>query len=277
MYWLLMNLYRLYKISCMAVLRDLCKTFPFAKFLRRTQIVILEILDVFLPAQWNAKHISLGRLKLLSSFNFKKIEHFLKVPLLLVILTVILGNSIMHEVLLRPPGLRLTKDPSIVVPTDQHYPNQPPNLPKYRNAFGKPAQGWASETVETRRFSSDQSALIYYRVSDLADSHAIIASNTSKTLRIWPVGTIIILESYKGDVNMLNSAKLLAIDAMKKMSDPKGSSYAFFPVNWSYSRFSPQGKPSNSSQKIKECHQCHSIAFHITGDLIFTLFPLESP
>ena len=272
-----MNLYRRYKISRMAVLRDLCKTFPFAKFLHRTQIVILEILNVFLPAQWNAKHISLGRLKLLPSLNFKKIEHFLKVPLLLVILTVILGNSIMHEVLLRPPGLRLTEDPSIVIPTDQHYTNQPPNLPKYRNAFGKPAQGWASETVETRRFSSDQSALIYYRVSDLADSHAIIDSNASKILRIWPVGTIIILESYKGDVNKLNSAKLIAIDAMKKMSDRKGSSYAFFPVNWSYSRFSPQRKPSNSSQKIKECHQCHSIAFHITGDLVFTLFPLEIP
>ena len=281
-----MNLYRLYKISCVAALRDLCKTFPFAQFLHQSQIVILEILNVFLSTLGNAKHLTLGRLKSLPSpgsrsgifdLNLNKIEHYSKVPLFFGVLTVILGNSIMQEVLLRPPGLRLTKDPSIVIPTDQYYPNQSPNLPKYRNAFGKPAQGWASETVETRRFSSDQSALIYYRVSDLANSHAMIASNASKTLRIWPVGTIIIMESYKGNVNMLNGEKLIAIDAMKKMNDPKGSSWAFFPVNWSYARFSPQGKPSNTSQKIKECHQCHSIAFHITGDLVFTLFPLEIP
>jgi len=199
------------------------------------------------------------------------------VPLLLGILSVILGNSIVRETYLRPPGLRPTKDPSIVIPTDQHYPNQPLNLPKYRKALGKPAQGWACETVETRRFSSDQSALIYYRVSDLAQSHAMKISNLTKTLRIWPAGTIIILESYKGNINLPNSAKLVAIDAMKKMNAPKGSSSAFFPVNWSYAGFSPEGKPSSTSQKIKECHQCHSIAFHITGDLVFTLFPLMIP
>jgi hypothetical protein len=198
--------------------------------------------------------------------------------LLLGVLTVILGNSNVQEVLLRPPGLRLTKDPSIVIPSDQHYPNQPPNLPKYRNAAGKPAKGWAIKTVETRRFSSDQSALIYYRVSDLAQSNVMKTSTASKALHIWPVGTIIILESYKGDVNSPNSAKLIAIDAMKKMDDPKGSSsYTFFPVNWSYARFSPQGKPSITSQKVKECHQCHSIAFHITGDLVFTLFSWTFP
>jgi hypothetical protein len=277
MYWLLMNLYRLYKISCVAALRDFCKTFHFAQFLRQIQIVILEILNIFLPALGNANHLAMGRLKSLFSLNLNKIEQYSKVPLLLGILTVILGNSIMQEVLLRPPGLRPSKDPSIVIPTDQHYPNQPPNLPKYRNAFGKPAQGWASETVETRRFSSDQSALIYYRISDLVKSHVMKTSNASKTIRIWPVNTIIILESYKGNVNILNSAKLIAIDAIKKMNDPKGSSYAFFPVNWSYARFSPEGKPSITSQKIKECHQCHSIAFHITGDLVFTLFPWEIP
>jgi len=147
----------------------------------------------------------------------------------------------------------------------------------YRNASGKPAQGWASKTVETRRFSSDQSALIYYRVSDLAQSDDIKTSDASKTFRIWPAGTIIILETYKGSVNSPNSAKLIAIDAIKKMNGSKGTSYAFFPMNWSYARFSPQGKPSMTSQKVKECHQCHSIAFHITGDLVFTLFPWTFP
>ena len=35
-------------------LGDLCKTPPFARFLRQAQILILEILNVFLPAPWNA-------------------------------------------------------------------------------------------------------------------------------------------------------------------------------------------------------------------------------
>jgi len=47
--------------------RDLCKTSPFAQFLRQTQILILEILDVCL------------RLKSSSSLNLNKIEHFSKV------------------------------------------------------------------------------------------------------------------------------------------------------------------------------------------------------
>ncbi len=183
----------------------------------------------------------------------------------------------MREVHLKPPGLRPTKDPSIVIPTDQLYVHQPPNLPKYSKAFGKPARGWACETVETRRFSSDQSALIYYRTSDLATSHTINTSTITKTLRIWQQGTIIILESYKGNISSPGSVKLVAIDAMKKMNDHSGSSYPFYPVNWSYASFSPEGKPSITSQKIKECHQCHSIAFHITGDLVFTLFPLINP
>ena len=46
---------------------DLCKTSPFAQFLRQTQILILEILNVCL---W---------LKSSSSLNLNKIEHFSKV------------------------------------------------------------------------------------------------------------------------------------------------------------------------------------------------------
>jgi len=190
------------------------------------------------------------------------------------ILTIILGNSIVPEVLLSPPGLRPVKDPFVVIPFDQRYPNQPPNLPRYRNATGKPAKGWAGKYVETRRFSSDQSAVIYYRVSDLAQSKVIKLLKESKALQIWPAGTTIILESYKGNVISKKNAKLLAIDAMEKTNGQKSSSaYAYFPVNWSYARFTPEGKPSITSQKISECHQCHSIAFHITGDLIFTQFP----
>ena len=213
MYWLLMNPYRLFKMSCSAIF-------------------------------------------------------------ILVILTIILGNSIVQEMLLRPPGLRPTKDPAIVIPSDQRYPNKPPNLPKYRTATGKATRGWARKYVETRRFASDQSALIYYRVSDLAQSSVMKGSKASQTLHIWPVGTIIILESYKGNVNSPKNAKLIEIVAIKKNNGHKGSSaYAYFPVKWSYARFTQKGKPSITSQKVNECHQCHSIAFHLTGDLVFTPFP----
>jgi len=173
-----------------------------------------------------------------------------------------------------PPGLRPIKDPSIVIPTDQRYPNQPPNLPTYKNISGKLAIGWVSKYVEIRRFSSDQSALIYYRVSDLARSHVLKASKVSRGLHIWPVGTIIVLESYKGDVDSPKHSKLLEIVLMKKMNSLKGFPVdSFFSMNWSYARFSPEGKPSITSQKVRECHQCHSIAFHLLGDLVFTQFP----
>jgi len=194
--------------------------------------------------------------------------------LLLVMITVTLGLSSEQEVLLKSPGLRLVQDPFTIISADRYYPNQLSKLPVYRIGSGKTATGWARKYVKTRRFSSDQSALIYYRVSDLLHSNIIKTSNAFKTLHIWPVDTIIILESYKGNVNSSSRAKLLAIDILKKRDDQrKPSVYSFFPGNWSYTRLSPEGKPSITSMKVKECHQCHSIAFHITGDLVFTSFP----
>ena len=53
----------------MAFIRDLCKTSPFAQFLRQAQILSLEILNVFL------------RLKFLPSLNLNKIEYFSKVSI----------------------------------------------------------------------------------------------------------------------------------------------------------------------------------------------------
>jgi hypothetical protein len=50
-------------------MRDFCKTPPFAQFRRQAQILILEILNVFL---W---------LKLSSSLNLNKIGHFSKVSM----------------------------------------------------------------------------------------------------------------------------------------------------------------------------------------------------
>ena len=45
----------------------------------QTQISILEIFNIFLPAPWNAKPIPLGWLKLSPSLILTKIEHFSKV------------------------------------------------------------------------------------------------------------------------------------------------------------------------------------------------------
>jgi hypothetical protein len=93
-------------------------------------------------------------------------------------------------------------------------------------------------------------------------------------LRFWPVGTTIIIEIYRGNASSKENDKLIEIAAMSKISTDKNSfSQAFYQANWSYARFNPDGNPSNTPAKVRECHQCHSIAFHLTGDLIFTLFP----
>lgn len=177
-------------------------------------------------------------------------------------------------VYLKPPGLRYVKDLSVVVPAMHPYPHQPPVKPVYRKAIGTPAEGWAVKYVSTRRFSSDQSAWIYYRISDLADSKTTNIPRTLRSLRIWPVGTTIVLESYQGDVAEKNEARLMEILAIQKTKATDGKlSESFYSANWSYARFTTQGELSLDAQQVAECHQCHSIAFHLTGDLTFTQFP----
>ena len=177
-------------------------------------------------------------------------------------------------VYLKPPGLRSAKDLSVVVPAIHPYPNQPPVKPVYRQAIGTPAKGWAAKYVGTRRFSSDQSAWIYYRIADLADSKTANNPRTLLSLRIWPVGTTIVLESYQGDGAEKNEAGLMEILAIQKTEATDGDlSASFYTANWNYARFTRQGELSFETQKVAECHQCHSIAFHLTGDLTFTQFP----
>ena len=52
------------------------------------------------------------------------------------------------EILLSPPGLRLIKDPSLVIPADFTYSNRLIPLPAYRNPSGKPARGWSDRFVD---------------------------------------------------------------------------------------------------------------------------------
>ena len=183
-------------------------------------------------------------------------------------------HSMEAEILLSPPGLRLIRDPSLVIPADFNYSNRLIKLPAYRDVSGKPASGWSAKFVDTRRFASDQSAWIFFRNSDLNRSVSKRELSDQGAFRFWPVGTRIIIEIYKGNAFEKENLKLIEIAAMSKLKADRNSFFkAFYPVNWTYARFNPDGNPSITSGKVRECHECHSIAFHLTGDLIFTQFP----
>ena len=178
------------------------------------------------------------------------------------------------EVLLSPPGLRPIKDPSVVIPASHIYLNRLMTLPAYREPSGNPLKGWSDKYIGIRRFASDQSAWVYFRDADLRRSMLKHREKRAGALRFWPVGTAMIIEIYQGDAGQKANEKLLEIAAMFKIKAADNSFLnAFYPVNWTYTRFDPDGNPSMSSEKVRECHQCHSIAFHLTGDLIFTEFP----
>ena len=183
-------------------------------------------------------------------------------------------QSIAAEILLSPPGLRLIKDPSVVIPADFNYSNRSLPLPVYRNSSGKPARGWSAKFVETRRFASDHSAWIYFRNSDLRRSVSQQLEGKQGAFRFWPIGTTKIIEIYKGNALQKENDKLIEIAAMSKVESERTSYLkAFYPVNWIYARFDSDGNPATTAAKVRDCHQCHSIAFHLTGDLIFTRFP----
>lgn len=175
---------------------------------------------------------------------------------------------------LNAPGLRLKKDPLQVIPGTSSYANRPFSLPHYRDAAGNPAMGWSRKYIATRRFKSDQSAWIYYRRQDL--DHCIILENSryNGVICIWPGGSLIVIESYQADLPSgpgQAPVEIAAIAKDEQNTPPYGN--AFFPAQWSYALFTSQVGRSISEAKVRECHQCHSIAFQLTGDLVFTRFP----
>jgi hypothetical protein len=183
-------------------------------------------------------------------------------------------HSMEAEILLTPPGLRLIKDPSLVIPANFHYSNRSITLPAYRDTSGEPARGWSAKFIDTRRFASDQSAWIFFRNSDLKRSVYNRKEADKGAFRFWPIGTTIVIEIYKGNASLKQKEKLIEIAAMAKIEPHwKSFSKAFYPVSWTYARFNPDENASITSARVRECHQCHSIAFHLTGDLIFTQFP----
>jgi hypothetical protein len=182
--------------------------------------------------------------------------------------------SMEAQILLTPPGLRPVKDPSLVIPAGYRYPNQLIKLPAYRDASGNPADGWSGRFVDTRRFVSNQSAWIYLRDSDLQQSVSMKRDAGNRSFRFWPAGTTMVIESYQGNAFHKKREALIEIDVISKIKgDDEFSAQVFYPVNWTYARFNPDGSASITSAKVRECHQCHSIAFHLTGDLVFTHFP----
>jgi hypothetical protein len=183
-------------------------------------------------------------------------------------------HSMAAEIFLSPPGLRLIRDPSLVIPADFNYSNRLITLPAYRDSLRDPASGWSVKFVDTRRFASNQSAWIFFRNSDLRRSVLKRREGDQGAFRFWPVGTTIIIEIYKGNAFQKENDLLIEIAAMSKIKADNNPFFnAFHPVNWTYAKFNPDGNLSITSAKVHECHQCHSIAFHLTGDLIFTHFP----
>ena len=185
------------------------------------------------------------------------------------------SHCLAAEIFLSPPGLRLIKDPSIVIPADFNYANRLIPLPAYRTPSGTPADGWSAKFVETRRFApSDRSAWIFFRDSDLLGSVFRQIEGKRDAFRFWPDGTTMIIEIYKGNALQKENEKLIEIAAMSKVKAERTSYLkAFYPASWAYAKFNSDGNNVTTAATVRDCHQCHSIAFHLTGDLIFTQFP----
>ncbi len=72
----------------------------------------------------------------------------------------------------------------------------------------------------------------------------------------------------------MSEATPLFVDCLRKF-EPNASHFpvdSLFAGDWSYQRFSAQGKVLPMPAGVSACHQCHSAAFHLTGDLVFTVF-----
>jgi hypothetical protein len=189
-----------------------------------------------------------------------------------------IGTASLHpiqvDIRLVPPGLRPTYRPTLVLPADFSYSNRPLSFPNYCDKSGRPAEGWSRKYIATRRFASDQSAWIYYRRSDIAQLLVKEAAGAGSTLRIWPGGTTLVIEIFKGYALPRNNVNPIEIAVMSKLGTGQNpAAKHFFPIRWSYARFKPAGTSFITPDKVRECHQCHSIAFHLTGDLVFSDLP----
>jgi hypothetical protein len=169
---------------------------------------------------------------------------------------------------------RLLDHPQGLVKWQHNYLNRTFNLPSYRTVQGNPLPGWRCQVIGTRRFFTNQSAKIYYRIEDLHQTTIFGSTTALDTMRIWPVGAILVLETYSGKAANTTKQSPLFIDCIRKFEAdvrhfPEDTLFA---GEWSYQRFDVKGKVLQMVGGASACHQCHATAFRLTGDLVFTLF-----
>lgn len=180
------------------------------------------------------------------------------------------------EEILRAPGFRLLDSPQEIVPWRYSYANRVFSVPSYRTPQGTPLPGWHIRVIATRRFFTDQSARIYYRIEDLRRGHLFPGTNPGvlAKMRIWPVGTTLVLETFSGGEAFKSGATPIFVDCIRKFQ-PDASHIpvnTLFAGDWCYQRFGADGKPRPMPDGAFACHQCHGAAFRLTGDLVFTEF-----
>jgi len=110
----------------------------------------------------------------------------------------------------------------------------------------------------------------------LQQSHLFSFPNRAAAgmMRIWPVGATLVLETFSGRGAFMSNATPVFVDTIRKFQPDEDH----FPVDtlfagdWSYQRFSGDGKARAMPGGASACHQCHGTALPLTGDLVFTLF-----
>ena len=89
---------------------------------------------------------------------------------------------------------------------------------------------------------------------------------------------MLVLETFWGKKALVPGATPIAIDCLSKFEPDLANLpvNALFAGEWCYQRFSIQGKLSAMPAGASACHQCHSTAFNLTGDFVFTVFPKDA-
>lgn len=181
------------------------------------------------------------------------------------------------EEMLLAVGFRLLDSPQEIVPWRYYYLNRVFSAPSYRTPQGTPLPGWRFRVIATRRFFTDQSARIYYRIEDVRQSHLFPSPNQggAAMMRIWPVGATLVLETFSGRGAFMSDATPVFVDCIRKFQ-PDTSHFpvdTLFAGDWCYRRFSADGKARPMPAGASACHQCHGTALRLTGDLVFTVIP----
>ena len=222
-------------------------------------------------------------MKLVGLFDYRRNTSFTTAAVVSILLALFIHGCSLTQLnegstpeLLWASGFRLLDSPNTVIPWKHRYRNRTFPLPVYRTPEGVPLPGWRYHVIVTRRFFTDQSSRIYYRIEDLQQSRRFKSLTPASGLymRIWPLGAMIVQETYSGRGAYSPGETPLAIDCMRKFA----STAANFPVNtlfageWSYQQFSADGRAVSMPGGATACHQCHITAIHLTGDVVFTLF-----